>query len=192
MLSINGNRYFVLFIDDFTKFVWIYFIQHKSQVLQTFINFCTMVKTQFGCDIKSFQSDWGGEYITVSSYLHNCGIHHRIACPYTPEQNGFVKRINRIIIEKGLSLLSHSSLPHTYWEHAFKTATYVHNHTITPTLAYNSPYYTLYHKHPDYGFLRIFSCLCYPFLRPFNSHKLDFRSLPCVFLGYSASHKGYL
>lgn len=130
LFSINGSRYFILFIDDSTKFVWIYFLSTKSQVLQTVINFRTMIKTQFDCDIKTFQSDWGGEYRNVSAYLNSCGIHHRLSCPHTSEQNGAVERRHRIIVEKGLSLLAQSALPHAYWEHAFKSATYLHNRTI--------------------------------------------------------------
>lgn len=190
--SINGNRYFVLFIDDCTKYVWIYFLSHKSQVFTTFVQFRTMIETQFNAKIKHLQSDWGGEFRNVSNFLKQHGISHRISCPYTQEQNGAVERRNRIIIEKGLTLLAQSSLPHDFWEHAFKTATYLHNRTITPTLHYHSPYQKLYHKDPNYGFLKTFGCLCYPFLRPYNNHKIDFRSLPCVFLGYSTSHKGYL
>ncbi|CAH9104736.1 unnamed protein product, partial [Cuscuta epithymum] len=192
LFSINGNRYFVLFIDDCTKFVWIYFLSHKSQVLSTFIQFRKMIQTQFHSDIKCLQSDWGGEFRNVSVYLQQHGIQHRLSCPYTQEQNGAVERRNRIIVEKGLTLLAHSSLPQVFWEHAFKTATYLHNRTITPLLHFQSPYHKLYNKTPDYGFLKTFGCLCYPFLRPYNQHKIDFRSLPCVFLGYSVAHKGYI
>lgn len=192
LFSINGNRYFILFVDDFIKFVWIYFVSQKSQVLSVFINFRNMIKTQFGSDIKNLQTDWGGEFRSVSSYLQTCGINHRVSCPYTSAQNGAVERRNRVIVEKGLSLLDQSSLSQEFWEHAFKTATYIHNRTITPKLNYQSPYSKLYNKTPDYAFLRTFGCLCYPFLRPYNAHKMDFRSLPCIFIGYSASHKGYL
>lgn len=74
----------------------------------------------------------------------------------------------------------------------FKTTTYLHNRTITPVLHYHSPYQKLYSKVLDNSFLKTFGFLCYPFLKPYNHHKIDFRSLPCVFIGYSASHKGYL
>lgn len=44
---------------------------------------------------------------------------------------------------------------------------------------------------PDYQSLRTVGCLCFPYLRPYNSHKLDFSSSPCTFLGYATKHKGY-
>jgi hypothetical protein len=49
----------------------------------------------------------------------------------------------------------------------------------------------LFHETPDYTFLRVFGCACWPNLRPYNNHKLAFRSTQCVFLGYSSMHKGY-
>jgi len=61
----------------------------------------------------------------------------------------------------------------------------------TPVLTHYSPFDCLFHRSPDYHFLRTFRCLCFPFLRPYNNHKLDFRSSPCVFFGYSSSHLGY-
>lgn len=92
IFSLNGLRYFVLFIDNCTKFIWIYFLSHKSQVFATFLKFRTMVKTQFSCDIKSLQTDWGGEYHNVSAFLNTHGVIHRVTCPHTHEQNGVVER----------------------------------------------------------------------------------------------------
>jgi histone deacetylase 1/2 len=61
----------------------------------------------------------------------------------------------------------------------------------TLVLRNKSPFETLFHQPPDYGFLRTFGCLCFPFLQPYNAHKLDYRYTPCVFLGYSSCHQGY-
>jgi len=61
----------------------------------------------------------------------------------------------------------------------------------TSVLRNKSPFETLFHQPPNYGFLRTFGCLCFPFLRPYNAYKLDYRSTPCMFLGYSSCHLGY-
>lgn len=190
--SNNGNCYFVHFVDDHSKFIWIYFLSAKSQVFDTFKKFKAMVETQFNCQIKQLQTDWGGEYRNVSTLLDHLGIIHRESCPHTQEQNGAAERRHRDIVEKGLALLAHASLPLAFWEYAFNTAVYLINRLISPILDFQSPYHLLYHRDPDYSFLKTFGCLCYPFLRPYNKTKLDFRSQPCVFVGYSSKHKGYL
>ena len=61
----------------------------------------------------------------------------------------------------------------------------------TIVLQNKSPFECLFRRPPNYNFLRTFGCLCFPFLRPYHAHKLDFQSSPCVFLGYSSSHLGY-
>ena len=61
----------------------------------------------------------------------------------------------------------------------------------TLVLGNRSPFDCLFQRSPDYHFLRTFGCLCFPFLCPYNNHKLDFRSSSCVFFGYNSSHLGY-
>ena len=61
----------------------------------------------------------------------------------------------------------------------------------SPSLGHLSPFQRLFNKAPDYSFLKVFGCKCFPLLRPYNTHKLQFRSLPHLFLGYSPSHHAY-
>ena len=157
-----------------------------------FLKFQAMVQTQFNATIQFLQYDWGGEYKSLSKLLESQGIFHRISCPYTPQQNGRVKRKNHHVVEMGLSLLAHARMPLSYCPFAFQTASYLINRLPTPILAHKSPYHLLYHTPPSYSHLKIFSCSCFPFLRPFNDYKLQFWSCECVFIGYNSQHKGYL
>ena len=112
--SYHGFRYFVLFIDDFTRFTWIYFLQNKSDVYSTFLAFESLVHRQFNSKIKAFHSDWGGEFQKLHKYFNQHGIVHRIACPYTHEQNGLSERKIRHIVDIGLTLLAHSQVPYRF------------------------------------------------------------------------------
>ena len=190
-LSNNGNRYYVCFIDDYSKFIWLFPFCAKSDVFNIFLKFQKFVERYFDRKIKSLQSDWGGEYRNLNKFFTSLGISHRISCPHTHQQNGSVERKHRHIVETGLTLLASSSVPFSYWDEAFLTAAYLINCLPSPITQHKSPIDILYHKSPDYKFLKTFGCACWPHLRPYNSHKLDFRSKRCIFIGYSLNHKGY-
>jgi hypothetical protein len=95
------------------------------------------------------------------------------------------------LVETGLALLAHSSLPLRFWDEAFLTACYLINRMPTPVLNQDTPIHRLLNIQPNYSFLRVFGCACWPSLRKYNTRKLEFRSKMCVFLGYSPMHKGY-
>ena len=78
-----------------------------------------------------------------------------------------------------------------FWNYVIESSVYLINRMPTHVLQNKSPFACLFHRTPDYNFLHTFGCLCFPFLHPYHAHKLDFRSSPCVFLGYSSSHLGY-
>ena len=192
--SINGYKYYVIFVDHYTRFTWLYLLTNKSEVYSKFVLFHAMVKTQFSTTIKTLRSDGGGEYTSKSfeSFLTSNGIHHQISCPYSPQQNGLVERKHRHLIETVITLLSQASLPSTYWSFAVQSALSLINLLPTLTLGFLSPWFKLYGQHPDITSFKIFGCACYPFLRPYTKHKLEHRTTECLFLGYSTMSKGYL
>jgi histone deacetylase 1/2 len=83
VLSTIGARYYISFLDDATKYLWLFPLKLKSDAYQTFIYFQTVIERQFNTKIKALQSDWGGEFRSLHKYLHSQGINHRITCPYT-------------------------------------------------------------------------------------------------------------
>jgi histone deacetylase 1/2 len=114
VLSTTGARYYISFLDDATKYLWLFPLKLKSDAYPTFLNFQTVVERQFDTKIKALQSDWGGEFRSLNKYLHSQGINHRITCPYTHQQAGAIERHHRQIVEVGLSLLAHSKLPQKF------------------------------------------------------------------------------
>ena len=193
VVSLSGYRYFVSFIDDFSRFSWLFPLKLKSNVHSCFIQFKNMVENILSRSIKSFQSDGGGEYsyTPFKQLLAQHGILHQFSCPHTSQQNGVAERKHRHVMDTGLALLTHSGLSIKYWVDAFLTAIYLINRLPTPTINNLTPYFKLFNHSPDYHFLRSFGCACYPLLHPYNPHKLAFRSKKCVFLGYSPNHRGY-
>jgi len=191
VISSYGSRYYVCFLDAFTKYIWLFPLKQKSDVENIFLHFQTYVERHFNTKIKVIQTDWGGEYHRLNTYFSKCGIQHRLACPYTHEQMGAVERRHRQIVEMGLALLAYANLPKPYWEDAFLTAVYIINRLPTKILNHYSPFEKAYHQKPNYNFIRVFGCACWPNLRPYNKHKFDYRSKTCIFIGYSLSHQGY-
>ncbi|MFS7953765.1 putative RNA-directed DNA polymerase [Helianthus anomalus] len=190
--SFDGHRYFLLCVDHCTRYMWIYPLTQKYDVYAILTNFITMTERQFNTKLKCIQSDWGGgEFRSLTNLCRDLGIIHRRSCPHTSEQNGFVERRHRHVVETGLSLLAQSSLPQRFWHFAFETAVYLINRLPSRVSSNKSPFELVFHRKPDYSFLRVFGSQSFPYLRPYNRHKIEFRSTPCVFLGYSLSHHGY-
>ena len=180
-------------MDDFSRFTWLFPLHHKSDVFSVFIKFKALVENLYSCKIKQLQTDNGGEYLSnqFKNILQENGINHRLTCPYTSQQNGIAERKHRHIQETGLTLLAKSGLAQSYWVDAFLTSVFLINRMPTKVLHNLSPFFVLNKKIPKYSELRIFGCACYPFLRPYEHHKLSFRSKQCVFLGYSSNQRGY-
>lgn len=147
------------------------------------------METQFNAKLKAIQTDGGGEYAPFTPFLTNLGIFHWLSCPITSEQNGCVERKHRHVVELGLSMMSLASLPFKYWTCAFHTAAYLINRLPTVIYSYKFPFELLYNKLPSYSLLKVFGCSCFLCLRPYNKHKLEYRSQECMLLAIALSTK---
>ncbi|KAJ9561084.1 hypothetical protein OSB04_006244 [Centaurea solstitialis] len=142
--SIEGHNYFLLCVDHYSKFMWIFPFKLKSEVFQIFKNFMIMVERQFNTKLKHVQTDCGGEFRNLSSFFQSLGIIHRLSCPHTSEQNGIVERRHRHVVETGLTLLAHSHVPHRFWNYAFDTVVYLINRMPSRTTSSLSPFQHLF------------------------------------------------
>ena len=103
--STEGYRYYVHFIDDFSRYVWMYPLKLKFDTLSTFSYFNNLFERQFDCKIKSVQADWGGEYRSLAPLLAQLGIVFRHPCPHSHQENGKAERKHHYIVELGLLCL---------------------------------------------------------------------------------------
>lgn len=138
-------------------------------------------------------TDGGGELSTklLANFLRTKCIRHQKTCPYTPEQNGIVERKHRHLVEIGLTLLAQSKLSLSLCLEAFTTTMFLINRLPIVANGSVSPFQIMFNKWPNYFLLRPFGCRFYPWLRPYNTNKLQFRSVECIFLGYCQNKKGY-
>jgi transposase InsO family protein len=115
--SISKARYVLTFIDDFSRFTWVFVLKLKSEVFECLIEFKELVENESGCNIKILHIDNGGEY--VKKYLQQLCIDASIqlqhTVPYTPQQNGVVERKNRSLKEMANCMLQSKSLAPKRW-----------------------------------------------------------------------------
>jgi hypothetical protein len=108
VLSTNGYKYCIIFVDDFSRYTWLIPLKYKYYALEQFVKFKCLTKNLFSLRAKQLQTDGGGEYSSsaFSKFLAYHGIFHRTTCPHTSQQNGIAERKHKHIIEIGLSLLA--------------------------------------------------------------------------------------
>ena len=127
--SFGGSRYFITFIDDYSRYSTVYILKRKSEALEYFKTYEKSCLTQLGYQVRSLRSDNGGEYVSqeFESYLKERGIKHETTSPHSPQQNGVAERKNRTLCEAARSMLNHAGLPTSYWAEAVSTANYCQN-----------------------------------------------------------------
>ncbi|KAL0540368.1 hypothetical protein IC582_024605 [Cucumis melo] len=191
--TVHGYRYYVSFIDDFSRFTWIYFLKHRSALSRTYIEFANMIRTQFSCPIKTLRIDNALEYkdSTLLSFLSQQGTLVQRSCPHTSQQNGRAERKHHHILDSVRALLLSASCPEKFWGEAALTSVYTINRLPSSVLQNISPFEKLYGTPPNYSNLKTFGCACFVLLHPHEHTKLEPRARLCCFLGYGTEHKGF-
>jgi hypothetical protein len=192
ILSYKGNRYFITFIDDFSKYTHVYLLKNKSDAFEKFQEFLKEVENQFLRKIKRFRSDRGREYESIgfNSYVQSLGIIHETTPPYSPASNGVAERKNRTLIELTNAMLIESGASLTLWGEAILTACHVLNRV--PYKKIKITLYELWKGYkPNLGFFRGWGCLAFVRLIDLKRPKIGVRTTTCAFLGYAKNSTAY-
>jgi len=92
VLATNGEKYYVAFLDAYSKYTWVYMLYSKSQFSSVFVHFKTMAENQTNAKLKFIQTDNAKEFLTLACYLNMHGICHHLTCPHAHQQNGSIER----------------------------------------------------------------------------------------------------
>jgi hypothetical protein len=160
-VSKDGHKYYIIFIDGFSRHTWIYFMKHHSKALSIYKNFSAMIRTHFDTSIRVFRANSAGEYLfdALRQVLAEQGTLAQFSCPNTHAQNGVAERKHCHLLETVHTFIIVFSVPPHFWVDVVSTVTYLID--IQPSLTLQSciPFERLCGKTTDYSNLRLFGCV---------------------------------
>ena len=192
--SLQGSRYSMPITDEYSRFVTTYFMAKKDQAADLILECIATYENVNANRVTTIQADNGGEFTSkyLMGKLQEKGIKLQTTVPYTPEQNGIAERMNRTIVDRARTLLTHAGLPIQYWQFAMATATHITNRLPTNANDRRSPFELWTSRLPDIGHLRVFGCRAFAHIPDQKRHKLDPKATTCIFLGYASHQKGFV
>lgn len=191
--SNSNKRYFITFIDDYSRKTWVYFLSEKSAALEIFKKFKAMVEKETEDSICCLRTDRGGEFISLEfdRFCSSNGIKRQLTASYTPQQNGVAERKNRTIMNMVRSMLSEKEVPKQFWPEAVNWSIFVLNRCPTISVKDMTPEEAWSGLKPSVHFFKIFGCVAHVHVPDVQRKKLDSKSIKCVLLGVSDESKAY-
>ncbi|GJU97516.1 retrovirus-related pol polyprotein from transposon TNT 1-94 [Tanacetum coccineum] len=163
ILSLGGAKYFVSFIDDYSRRCWVYPIKKKSNVFEVFKVCKARVELDSRRKIKCLRTDNGGEYTgdEFDTYCRQEGIKRQFTTAYTPQLNGVAERMNKTLLERARAMLATASLGKSFWVEAVNTVCYVINRSPSTAVELKTPMKMWTGKPINYSDLHIFGSPVY-------------------------------
>nr|GEX81740.1 hypothetical protein [Tanacetum cinerariifolium] len=160
--SINGKRYVLVIVDDYSRYTWVHFLRTKDETPEFLRNILIVLAS-----------------------------HMKLSAAKTPQQNGVVERRNRTLVEVSRTMLIFSHAPLFLWAEAIATACYTQNRSIIHRYFNKTPYELIQGRKSDISYLHIFGALCYPKNDREDIGKLSAKGDIGFFIGYSANSVAY-
>ena len=193
-MSLGGNYYALVIVDDFSRYIWTLFLESKSDAFSAFKKLARRLQNTKNSSIGSIRSDHGGEFQNkkFNKFCENMGILHNFSAPRTPQQNGVVDRKNRSLEESARTILSESSLPKYFWADAVNTSCYVMKRVLIRPILKKTPYELFNGRKPNISHLKVFGCSCFVLNNgEENMGKFDEKADNGIFIDYSLNRHAY-
>ncbi|GJS71635.1 retrovirus-related pol polyprotein from transposon TNT 1-94 [Tanacetum coccineum] len=162
--SINGKKYILVIVDDYTRFGWVRFLRTKDETPEMIKKFIILTQRALNATVRYLRTDNGTEFVnkTLTELCESVGITHNTSVPRTPQQNGVVERQNQTLMEAARTMLIFAKAPMFLWAEAVATACYTLNQSLIHILHRKTYYELLNGKKPEVKYFRLFRSLCYP------------------------------
>nr|GEW90533.1 zinc finger, CCHC-type [Tanacetum cinerariifolium] len=159
----SGKKYIFLLVDDYSRYMWVYFLTMKDQAFGTFKEYKNSIENELRTTLKMLRTDPGGEFTSseFTQYYKENGIARQLTAPYSPQQNGVVERRNRTIMSTTRCMMKVTNMPQNFWAEAVRHEIYILNSVSTKALEDITPYEAIKRRKPNLENLRVFSCIAY-------------------------------
>ncbi|GKA89908.1 retrovirus-related pol polyprotein from transposon TNT 1-94 [Tanacetum coccineum] len=118
--SINGKKYILVILDDYSRYTWVYFLHSKDETLEIIKKFIAQAQLNYKAKVCKIRTDNGTEFknANIKAHYEKLGIMQQFSTAQTPQQNGVVERLNRTLVEVARTMLIFSRLPEFLWAEA--------------------------------------------------------------------------
>ncbi|GJW16413.1 retrovirus-related pol polyprotein from transposon TNT 1-94 [Tanacetum coccineum] len=191
--SINGKKYILVIVDDYSRYTWVYFLHSKDETPEIIKKFIAQAQLNYKAKVCKIRTDNGTELknATLKAHYEKLGIMQQFLTARTPQQNGVVERRNRTLVEVARTMLIFSRLPEFLWAEAVATACFTQNRSIIHTRYNKTPYELLRGRKPNVEYFHVFGSLCYPTNDRDDLGKMKPKADIGVFIGYSETSRGF-
>jgi transposase InsO family protein len=188
-----GNKYFLIVIDEFSRYMWVVLLKSKDQALQAFQIVKMPAEVEAEAKLKALRTDQGGEFKSnkFKEFCDAHGIQRYLTMPYSPQQNSVVERRNQTVVAMARNMIKSKGMPGRFWGEAVSTAVYLLNRAPTKSVVGMTPYEAWYGRKPSVDHLRTYGCVAHVKTVAGHLNKLTDRSTPMVMIGYEAGTKTY-
>nr|GFA17607.1 retrovirus-related Pol polyprotein from transposon TNT 1-94 [Tanacetum cinerariifolium] len=191
--SINGKKYVLVIIDDYSRYTWTHFLRSKDETLKVLFDFLILVQRGLHAQVRIVRTDKGMEFLnkTLHAYFSTEGINHQTSVARTPKQNDVVERRNLTLVEAARTMLSAAKVHLFFWAEAIATVCFTQNCSLVIPRHEKTPYHIINDRKPSVKFFYIFGSLSYIVRDGENLNKIKEKGDACIFVVYSTHSRDY-
>nr|GEW51030.1 hypothetical protein [Tanacetum cinerariifolium] len=182
--SINGKKYVLVIVDDYSIYTWTYFLRSKDETPEVLIDFFKLVQRGLHAQVRIVCTDKGTKFLnkTLHAYFAKVGIEHQTSTARTHEQNGVVERRNCALVDVARTMLSVAKVHLFFWAKAIATTCFTQNRSLMFPQHKKTPYHIINGKKPSVKLFHIFGSLCCIVRDGENLNKMKEKGDACIFV----------